>query len=82
MTAAHIAISDQTVKEALDGLTAMICCKLLDVSLGNYGLSPSNASFAIHCMVANHYFEEGLIRRGQPNSRDASFPRFVHRRAL
>ena len=65
MAAAHIKISDRTVTEALDELTEN---KVLQAALtyhyGNYGLPPSNASLAIHAMVANHYFEGGAYPEG------------------
>ena len=65
MTRAHIAISDMTVKEALEDITDdPMLRSALTYHYGNYGLSPDKASFAIHCMVANHYFEGGAYPEG------------------
>ena len=49
--------SDRTTLDVLQGLTSNK--RLIGVlcgQYGDYGLSPSQSSFAIHCMVARHYF--------------------------
>jgi phytoene dehydrogenase-like protein len=45
-----------TVSQALDKVTQNKALrKLLTYNWGNYGLPPSKASWAMHCMVQNHY---------------------------
>ena len=59
MSAAHYALSDQTVAQALDSIGLARHTPLRDFLTylwGDYGLTPAHASWAIHCMVANHYF--------------------------
>jgi all-trans-retinol 13,14-reductase len=58
MLGPHLRVSDLTVEAALAAITPNTeLQELLTYHWGNYGLPPSTASFAIHCMVANHYFE-------------------------
>ena len=57
MCGAHMRVSDQTVDEVLDALTQDPELKaVLTYHWGNYGLPSGSASFAIHAMVANHYW--------------------------
>jgi len=52
--------ADRTVGEVLDGLTDNPTLKaVLCAQLGDYGLPPARASFAIHAMVFNHYLGGG-----------------------
>ena len=61
----HFAISDRTVSEVLASLTTNAeLISVLTYHWGNYGLPPSEASFAMHAMVANHYFEGGAYPTG------------------
>lgn len=49
--------ADRTVGEVLDVLTRNRLLKaILSTQCGDYGLPPSQASFAIHALVASHYF--------------------------
>ncbi|HEX4070138.1 MAG TPA: NAD(P)/FAD-dependent oxidoreductase, partial [Planctomycetaceae bacterium] len=55
---AFLRYSDRTLAQVLDGLTGNKQLKaVLSAQCGDYGLPPSEASFAIHAMVASHYFE-------------------------
>jgi len=57
--------ADRTVGEVLDGLTDNPTLKaVLAAQLGDYGLPPAQASFAIHAMVFNHYLEGGAYPVG------------------
>jgi all-trans-retinol 13,14-reductase len=50
--------SDRTTREVLEGLTGDR--KLIGVLTGqflNYGLPPAQSSFAIHAVIADHYFD-------------------------
>jgi all-trans-retinol 13,14-reductase len=57
--------ANKTVREVLERLTrdqkliAVLCAQC-----GDYGLPPSQASFAIHATVASHYFEGGYYPIG------------------
>eukprot|EP00038_Savillea_parva_P015815 m.221908 g.221908 ORF g.221908 m.221908 type:complete len:602 (-) comp32216_c0_seq1:60-1865(-) len=58
MQKTYFETSDKTVADVLKGLTDNEELRgLLVYHYGNYGLPPSEASFAIHGMVANHYFD-------------------------
>ncbi len=55
-----LAESDRTTAEVLDGLTRNPLLKaVLTTQFGDYGLPPKQSSFAIHAMVASHYFQGG-----------------------
>jgi all-trans-retinol 13,14-reductase len=57
--------SDRTTAEVLDGLTSNALLKaVLTTQLGDYGLPPKQSSFAIHAMVASHYFHGGYYPVG------------------
>jgi len=57
--------ADRTVAEVLDGLTDNPTLKtVLSAQLGDYGLPPAEASFAIHAMVFNHYLGGGAYPVG------------------
>jgi len=57
--------ADRTVGEVLDGLTDNPTLKaVLCAQLGDYGLPPARASFAIHAMVFNHYLGGGAYPVG------------------
>ncbi len=57
--------ADRTLGEVLDGLTRNRLLKaMLSTQCGDYGLPPSQASFAIHALVASHYFEGGYYPVG------------------
>ena len=57
--------SDRTVGEVLDELTDNPTLKaVLCAQLGDYGLPPARASFAIHAMVFNHYLGGGAYPVG------------------
>jgi all-trans-retinol 13,14-reductase len=62
---AFLRYSDKTLAQVLDGLTGNKQLKaVLSAQCGDYGLPPSEASFAIHAMVASHYFEGGYYPIG------------------
>jgi all-trans-retinol 13,14-reductase len=49
--------ADRTVKQVVDGLTDNVELKgILTCQWGDYGLPPAKASFAMHSMVASHYW--------------------------
>lgn len=55
----------RTTGDVLDGLTRDPMLKaVLTGQFGDYGLPPSQSSFAIHAMVANHYLEGGAYPIG------------------
>jgi all-trans-retinol 13,14-reductase len=55
----------RTTREVLEGLTRNErLIAVLTAQFGDYGLPPSQSSFAIHAMVANHYFEGGFYPVG------------------
>ena len=57
--------ANRTVGEVLDGLTDNPTLKaILCAQLGDYGLPPARASFAIHAMVFNHYLGGGAYPVG------------------
>lgn len=57
--------SDRTTKEVLDELGASpLLQAVLTTQYGDYGMPPRQASFAIHAMVANHYFHGGYYPVG------------------
>ena len=57
--------SDKTVRQVLEGLTGnQRLIGILTAQCGDYGLPPSQASFAIHAIVASHYFEGGFYPIG------------------
>lgn len=50
--------SDRTTREVLESLTSdQRLIGLLTAQWGDYGLPPAQSSFAIHALVAHHYFE-------------------------
>ncbi len=58
-------IASKTTREVLEGITQNE--KLIGVltgQYGDYGLPPSQSSFAIHAMVAKHYFRGGCYPTG------------------
>lgn len=56
MRRAFLRYSDRTLGEVLDGLTGNPTLKaVLAAQFGDHGLPPSEASFAIHAMIFNHY---------------------------
>lgn len=60
-----LAWSDRTTKEVLDELGASpLLQAVLTTQYGDYGLPPRQSSFAIHAMVANHYFGGGYYPVG------------------
>ncbi len=57
--------SDRTLGEVLDGLTTNRVLKaVLAAQFGDHGLPPSQASFAIHAMIFNHYLGGGAYPVG------------------
>lgn len=57
--------SDKTTLEVLSGLTANPKLQsVLAAQWGDYGLPPSQSSFAIHAMVAKHYLNGGAYPVG------------------
>ena len=53
-------LSDRTTREVLESLTAdQRLIGLLTAQWGDYGLPPAQSSFAIHALVAHHYFGGG-----------------------
>jgi all-trans-retinol 13,14-reductase len=65
LSRAHTVFSDMTVDEALDEITRCEALRaVLTYNWGDYGLPPDRASWAIHCMVANHYFEGAAFPTG------------------
>ncbi len=57
--------SNRTVREVLEELTSdQKLIAVLTAQHGDYGLAPGEASFMIHAMVANHYFEGGYYPIG------------------
>ncbi len=62
---AFLRYSDKTLGEVLEGLTQNKKLRaVLSAQCGDYGLPPSKGSFAIHAMVASHYFEGGYYPIG------------------
>ncbi|MBI4411576.1 MAG: NAD(P)/FAD-dependent oxidoreductase [Deltaproteobacteria bacterium] len=60
MTSPFLKYSRKTTREVISSLTSN--AKLLGVltaQYGDYGLPPARSSFAIHAMVAKHYFDGG-----------------------
>ena len=61
----HRKLSDRTVADVLEETGASDALRsVLLYHWGNYGLVESKASWAIHAMVANHYFEGGAYPTG------------------
>ena len=61
----HRKLSDRTVADVLDETGASDALRsVLLYHWGNYGLVAQKASWAIHAMVANHYFEGGAYPTG------------------
>ncbi|MEZ4462681.1 MAG: NAD(P)/FAD-dependent oxidoreductase [bacterium] len=57
VTANFDKIASKTTEEVLDGLTDNALLRaVLTTQWGDYGLPPSRSSFAMHAMVAAHYF--------------------------
>jgi all-trans-retinol 13,14-reductase len=57
--------SDRTTKQVLDELGASpLLQAVLTTQYGDYGMPPKQSSFAIHAMVANHYFHGGYYPVG------------------
>ena len=62
---AFLRYSDKTLAQVLEELTQNQRLRaVLSAQCGDYGLPPSEASFAIHAMVASHYFEGGYYPIG------------------
>ena len=57
--------SDRTTKDVLDELGASpLLQAVLTTQYGDYGMPPAKSSFAIHAMVASHYFRGGYYPVG------------------
>ncbi|MEW5850458.1 MAG: NAD(P)/FAD-dependent oxidoreductase [Myxococcota bacterium] len=57
--------SDRTTRDVLEGFTRnQKLIGVLTAQFGDYGLPPSEASFMVHAMVANHYFDGGYYPVG------------------
>jgi all-trans-retinol 13,14-reductase len=57
--------SDRTTREVLEELTDnQRLIAVLTAQLGDYGLPPAESSFAMHAMVASHYFRGGFYPVG------------------
>ena len=57
--------SDRTTRDVLEGLTDnQRLIAVLTAQCGDYGLPPAESSFAMHAMVANHYFRGGYYPVG------------------
>jgi all-trans-retinol 13,14-reductase len=57
--------SDHTTREVLESLTAdQRLIGVLTAQWGDYGLPPAQSSFAIHALVAHHYFGGGSYPMG------------------
>jgi all-trans-retinol 13,14-reductase len=57
--------SDRTTREVLESLTKnQKLIAVLSGQFGDYGLPPSESSFMVHAMVANHYFNGGYYPIG------------------
>jgi len=57
--------SDKTLRQVLERLTQnQKLIAVLSSQCGDYGLPPAQASFAIHAIVASHYFEGGFYPIG------------------
>ncbi len=57
--------ADRTTREVLESLTRNErLIAVLTTQCGDYGLPPGESSFAIHALVANHYFEGGFYPVG------------------
>lgn len=57
--------SDRTVREVLEELTQnQKLIGVLSAQFGDYGSPPAEASFMVHAMVADHYFEGGYYPVG------------------
>lgn len=58
-------LARRTTREVLESLTSdQRLIGVLTAQCGDYGLPPSESSFAIHALVANHYFEGGFYPVG------------------
>jgi len=58
-------LARRTTREVLESLTAdQRLIGFLTAQWGDYGLPPAESSFAIHALVANHYFEGGYYPIG------------------
>ena len=61
----YLRYADKTLQEVLDGLTQNRKLRaILSTQCGDYGLPPSQGSFAIHAAVTSHYFEGGFYPIG------------------
>jgi all-trans-retinol 13,14-reductase len=68
-------LSDRTTWEVLSGLTRNEkLIGVLTAQYGDYGLPPRRSSFAIHAIVARHYFEGGSYPVGGAESIAESMP--------
>ena len=57
--------ADRTTREVLEELTAdQRLIAVLTAQFGDYGLPPAESSFAMHALVANHYFRGGYYPVG------------------
>jgi all-trans-retinol 13,14-reductase len=57
--------SDRTTREVLEELTDnQRLIAVLTAQLGDYGLPPAESSFAMHALVASHYFRGGFYPVG------------------
>jgi all-trans-retinol 13,14-reductase len=58
-------LARRTTREVLESLTGdQRLIGVLTAQWGDYGLPPGESSFAIHALVANHYFEGGFYPVG------------------
>jgi len=57
--------SDRTTREVLESLTSNeLLIGVLTAQFGDYGLPPSQSSFAIHALITEHYFSGGAFPVG------------------
>ena len=57
--------ADRTTREVLEELTSdQRLIAVLTAQFGDYGLPPAESSFAMHALVANHYFRGGYYPVG------------------
>jgi all-trans-retinol 13,14-reductase len=60
-----LGFASQTTRQVLESLTDnQRLIALLTGQFGDYGLAPAESSFAMHAVVANHYFEGGYYPIG------------------
>lgn len=69
MSSKFLKLSDRTSREVIESLTKdKKLLGVLTAQYGDYGLPPGESSFAIHAMVAKHYFEGGNYPVGGSSS--------------